>query len=480
MRKKKLVSRTAQTAQSTKAISPALLSMAKSKPPVVEISAYSPPAGVVPNDAALAMDSSNDYVNQYANNFTYGNHYFIGYPTLSAFAQSPEYRKISETIAEEMTRKWIKITSKGDEDKTEVIAKINEAIERYKLQAKFQRVAELDGFFGRGQLFIDLGSDRDDEVATPLTLSPTKIKKGSLKGFNLVEPVWTYPADYNSTNPLRDDFYKPKKWYVMGKTVDGSRMLTFISREVPDLFKPAYNFSGISLSQLAKSYVDNFIRTRDSVSDMVHSFSINGVKTDMASVLVGKDSQSFFDRVDLFNSMRDNFNTMLLDKDSEEFFQFNIPLNGLDSLQAQSQEQLASVSSIPLVKLLGITPSGLNASSEGEIKVFYDHIHAMQEKIFLDNLRKALDVIMLSELGEIDKDITFRFESLHALSEVEQAQVRKTNADTDAVYVGMGSLAREEVRQKLASDENSGYDNLTDDLPEVDDPELDDEDQNDL
>ncbi|WP_241502645.1 anti-CBASS protein Acb1 family protein [Bombella intestini] len=32
-----------------------------------------------------------------------------------------------------------------------------------------------------------------------------------------------------------------------------------------------------------------------------------------------------------------------------------------------------------LVKLFGITPNGLNASSEGEIRVFYDEIAAFQE-----------------------------------------------------------------------------------------------------
>ena len=55
------------------------------------------------------------------------------------------------------------------------------------------------------------------------------------------------------------------------------------------------------------------------------------------------------------------------------------PLGTLDALQAQSQEQLASVSGIPLVELLGITPAGLNASSEGELKAYYGRIHDDQE-----------------------------------------------------------------------------------------------------
>jgi Protein of unknown function (DUF1073) len=53
-------------------------------------------------------------------------------------------------------------------------------------------------------------------------------------------------------------------------------------------------------------------------------------------------------------------------------------LQDLDWLLAQSQEQISSVSRIPLVKWTGISPSGLNASSEGEIRVYYDLIHSEQ------------------------------------------------------------------------------------------------------
>ncbi|WP_163505183.1 anti-CBASS protein Acb1 family protein, partial [Escherichia coli] len=73
--------------------------------------------------------------------------------------------------------------------------------------------------------------------------------------------------------PLAADYYKPQSWYVMGKEVHASRFLSFVSRPVPDVLKAAYNFGGLSLSQIAEPYVDNWIRTRDSVGDMVHSYS---------------------------------------------------------------------------------------------------------------------------------------------------------------------------------------------------------------
>ena len=161
----------------------------------------------------------------------------------------------------------------------------------------------------------------------------------------------------------------------------------------------------------------------------------------------------------------------LLDKETEEFFQFNTPLSGLDALQAQAQEQMASVSSIPLVKLLGISPAGLNASSDGEIRVFYDYIHAEQESIFRDPLKKILDIIQLDMYGEIDPEITVEFDQLYQLDEIQRSTVRKSDADTDAVLIASGVISADDARERLIADKSNGYVALEAN------PELDDDDE---
>lgn len=447
-------------------ISHALLASMPTGDSRLPIKPYEPPPGIVPDSklsAAMAMDATPyDYLNTVGFSGA-----FPGYPYLADLSQRPEYRKITGIIADEMVRKWIELKTVGDDDKSDKIEALNAALERYKVRQAFKIAAEHDGYFGRGQVYLDvnmpsgtLATDNHSELETPLFLDPAKVKKGSLVGLRNIEPVWTYPGLYQSTDPLRPDYYKPSQWFVMGKTVHASRVLMFISRPVPDMLKAAYNFGGLSLSQIAEPYVNNWLRTRNSVGDLVHSFSLTILKTNMAAALSGAADPSLFLRADLFNQTRDNRGLMMIDKDQEEIAQINTPLSGVHELQAQAQEQMASVSSIPLVKLLGITPSGLNASSDGEIRVFYDFIKSQQESIFRDPLKKVIDVIQLSEFGEIDPDITFEFVPLYQLSEAEIATVRKADADTDAVYVQNGILAPEEVRQKLASDPDSPYHGL--------------------
>lgn len=413
---------------------------------------------------------------------------FLGYAYLAELAQRPEYRNMAEGLANEMTREWIEFHAKGDKAtrrrKAKQIRAIEEAFEQLRVRDAFRRAAELDGFFGRGQIYIDTGATDDvAELQTALILDKAKITKGSLKGLRVIEPMWTYPADYDATDPLKRNYYRPQAWLVMSKKVHHTRLLTVVAREVPDILKPAYSFGGLSLSQAAKPYVDNWLRTRQSVSDLLHSFTVFVLKTDMSTILSGGGADTVTNRAKLFNLLRDARGVMMLNKkngadEGEDLENVSVPLGTLDKLQDQALEQMAFVAHQPLVKLFGTTPSGLNASSDGEIRVFYDYIAAMQERVFGSNLEALLKIVQLHLFGRIDPDIGFRFKPLWQASDTDEATTRKSESERDKNYVEAGVLAPVEVRAKLAADEESGYDDLdVEAVPE--EPEDDEEDDQD-
>lgn len=431
------------------------------------------PPGVGKQEVIAALDHANADIYGYAQE-AYAGWGFLGYQYLAELSQRPEYRKMSATIATEATRKWIEFTSKSDDDKADRINDLTDAFKQFNVRDVYRRAVMHDGQFGRGQIFIDVlspngipSSEDHDELSTILIRTRSKIKKGSLLGFKNVEPMWTYPFRYNTTNPLASDFYKPTMWFCMSDEVHSSRLLTLVSMEVPDMLKPAYLFGGLALSQIAIPYVENFIRTRDSVGDMLHSYSMSGIATDLSSFLESGAADAMIKRIEIFNRTRDNRGALVLDKTSEEFFQFNTPLSGLDALQAQSLEMLSSVSNIPLVKYTGITPAGLNASSEGEIRVWYDWILAHNENVGTMPITQMMDVVMLHLWGEIDPDIGFRWIPLYEPDPEAEARIRKSDGDRDAQYVQNGVLSPEEVRASLAADPNSGYAGIdVDDVPE--------------
>lgn len=421
--------------------------------------AYRPAKGVVPAGlTSMAFDSAiDDLFGAYSLESAYDEGLaFMGYPALAMMTARPEYRRPAEILAKEMTRKWISIQAAGEEDKTEAIATIVAELERLDAKGAFRQAAEQDGFFGRSQIFIDLG-DEGEELLSPLHESLEKLDGKKIIRLTVIEPMWTYPDIYDSTDPLKTDFFKPQSWFVQGKRIHGSRLMTIIGRDVPDIMKPAYAFGGLSLSQMMKPYVDNWLRTRQSVSDLLHSFNVSVLSMNMAGLLNAGAGDDEYARMDIFNRTRDNRGVLAIDKDSEEFQNVSAPLGGLDHLQAQSQEHMSAASGIPLVKLLGITPSGLNASSDGEMRAFYDWVEAQQEDTFGEHLKQLINIIQITTLGVIDKGIKIKFNPLWTLDEGAQATLRKTDMDTDVAAIGAGILDPLESRQRLAAAEDSPY-----------------------
>jgi len=383
---------------------------------------------------------------------------------------------MASALSTELTREWIEITSSetaGDETKNKV-TELTKKIEDIGLKDVIQTAAEHDCFYGRAQLLIDL--DGHNDLSLPLIPSPSTIKKASFKRVKTVEAMWTTPVGYNAIDPAALDFYKPRRWFMLGREVHASRLLTVVTRPLPDMLKPAFNFAGMSLSQLAEPYVENWLRTRQSVSDLISNFSITALKTAMAQVLNDEndDGTNLINRAKLFNANRDNQGLMLLDKETEDLVQQNVPLGTLDKLQAQAQEHMCAVSRLPAIILTGLSPTGLNASSEGEIRVFYDWIAAQQEAHWRKPIKVIFDILQLSVYGSIDPDISFSFVPLFQMSAKEDAEIRTADANRDAAYIDRGVLGPEEVREKLARDPKSGYSGLS--LDPADVPNLEEED----
>lgn len=410
--------------------------------------------------APVAMDSECAGAYAYVNLDPQFYSSFIGYPTLAVMSQSSDYRSVPETTAKEMTREWGKVKSrnngKDNEDKTDRVALITSELERFNICDLMRQHIEIEMIFGRSQLAINIRG-QEDKCDLPLLLNNKGIKQGDLEGFAVIEPIWSTPSTYNSTDPSREDFFKPSKWFVLGKEVHNDRLLTLIMRPVSDILKPAYNFSGISMLQLMKPYVERWQRTADSISDLIVAFSLTGLATDMSDILSGGSATSVAVRAQLFSQIRDNRGLMLTDREKEEFFQFNTPLSGLDALQRQAQEQMAAPSHTPLVKLLGITPAGLNANSDGEIRVYYDYIASLQNAHLLPQINTIIKLIQLNSFGDIDEGIYFEFTPLYQLDEKEIAEVNRTDAETTEKLFNIGAIDGEEARKSLSTNEISKF-----------------------
>lgn len=404
---------------------------------------------------------------------------FLGYPLLSNIAQDPLIRAGIETIADDMTRKFINLTSKGDIDLSAKISELESNLQKFRVKSIFNQAISMCGYQGGCLVYIDVGPLDDNEKKTPLFLDSFTFKKGMLRGFKVIEPINIYPGIYDTLDPTSEGYFNPETWFILGKEYHKSRFLYFAQNEVPLILKPLYNFFGISLAQQVLEYVQNFTENRRSAQRLLNKFSMTVWRTDMSAFLNNGSCESLVQRVKFANSQRSNDGMFLLDKEREELEQINTPLAGVTDIVSMSLDLAPVILGISKDKYFGDLPKGLNASSEGTNRIYYDKIHSLNEKISYDAVEKVLKILQLNLYGEIDSNISFEFAPLWEMDERERAEINKINADTAAIYVDRGSLSNTEVRGALADNPNSGYSNIdVDDVPETDNfDDIDDEDK---
>lgn len=437
--------------------------------PMAEFKTYEPLPGVIPEDkktATLAMDATPYEV---INAMYAGTEYsgFRGYPVLAAMSQQVEYSNMHNVFADEMTRNWIEVKSRKEGDHDPAIDEMELALEKYDIKRLMHEAVRQDSMFGVAHIFIDVGA-MGDELSKPLFLDTRKITKGSLKAFRVIDPNWVYPALYNTRWPLRAGFYKPQAWFVMGDTVDESRFMDIVSRPVPDILKPSYNFGGLSLTQLMEDYVNDWRDAKKNVIKILRTLRMRALKTDMEARL--QEPSQFDKRIKLFTQLQDNFGIWALDND-EDLLHQQTSLSELSSLLSNYQDQLCMPARITNLKLLGNAPAGLNASGDSELATWHETVSGYQDGEMRRPLENIFKIIQLSEFGAINDDIYFEFRPLDEISEKDRAEIAKIRVDTVAVAADSQLVSSEEAREALKGIENAGFETLDGDYEPEEDEE---------
>ena len=196
------------------------------RPPAFDRAWLQPRPGMVPKGAKLAMDFNpvaGIGWGGWGAASTEGT-IFFGYQYLAELTQRAEFRLLTETISEEVTRRWGEVKAAGGADKSDKVNAIEREFKRLKVRDKFRHADELDNYFGRGHMYLDFGQGDqevpDDELKMPVGDGWSNISQSKcspqmpLRDIRVIEPMWVWPGIYNSTNPLRADYYNPATWWV--------------------------------------------------------------------------------------------------------------------------------------------------------------------------------------------------------------------------------------------------------------------------
>lgn len=200
------------------------------------------------------------------------------------------------------------------------------------------------------------------------------------------------------TSPLKDDYLKPKSWFVFGQEVHASRLIRLVDNEPPLLLRPAYNFLGSSSSDplgLCAALEQSQRNGRQHSGETPP----HGIQNHFAEAFECCGDEQLDAKMMLLQRYRSNEAIFACDS-SEDLQNITLTISGVEGIIRQALEFIAAINRTPAVKLLGISPSGFNATGQSDIRNYYDHIKSKQE-LNRDAIQTVLKAIQLVEFGHV-------------------------------------------------------------------------------
>lgn len=389
--------------------------------------------------------------------------------TLNAlYRESWIVRRIIDVIPADMLKNWITITSGLDPN---VEKRLSLTLRRTQLIDKLKRGMQWGRLYG-GALGVMLVKHQGYDLSQPLQLD--WIMPGDFAGL-LIFDRW------NGVNPsseliedISDPDYGYPKYYTVTDPAGGGSVKIHHSRVVRFTGNTLPFWEEIAEMQWGASVVESIfdeLRKRDNVSwniaQLTFMANIRVLKMqDLGQLLAATDNESqaeLLRTLEAQNMLLNNMGMQVMDAaDGLETHQYTF--GGLADCYQQFIMDISGAAEIPVTRLFGRSPSGLNATGESDLQNYYDMIAEKQESYLRPILNKVLPPFIISTLGSLPDDFDFEFDPVAEPSDKERADLAKCGTDNVVAAYNAGLISQRTALKELKqqSERTGVWTNITD------------------
>jgi phage-related protein (TIGR01555 family) len=334
-------------------------------------------------------------------------------------------QKVVQIPAQDATREWRNWVA--DEKQITAIEALEIALG---LQAKVEEAlikARLVGGAG-----IYMGVEGAGEPAEELVLA--RVRTGSLKYIYVMERQELSPGplvyDIASKYFGQPAYYQFTPQGSAGMQIHPSRVVLLIPQPVP-LRSMRDSCWGDPILLAKQSALMNASVVGEATANLVHEATLDIFKVpDLLNNVGDKEWRSLIQqRFQLAQLTKSTINALIMDK-TEEYERKETNFAGIPDTIAQQLNIAAGAADIPLTRLLGSSPGGLNATGDSDLRNYYDSIGAWQ-KVKLGPCLAPLDAVLLASAVGDAAGIYYEWRPLWQLKPTEKA----TNLSTKATAV---------------------------------------------
>lgn len=383
-----------------------------------------------------------------------------------------------DVIADDMTRAGIDMQSSLPPDQIEQLQQeatnlgiwlgINEGIKWGRLYGGAIVVYLIDGH----------------DMKQPLRLE--KIGKGAFKGLLVLDRWMVEPTldQANIVQELGPNLGQPMYYKVTnsapalyGKTIHYSRCMRFDGVRLPYWQRVMENLWGISVLERLYDRIVAFDSATTGAAQLVYksflrTYKIEGLRELLAAG--GKATQVLTSFVEMMRRFQGLEGITIIDAKDDMVVSQSSVQSGIAEALVQFGQQLSGALGIPLVRLFGQSPAGLNSTGESDLVTYYDMIKQKQENQLRVGVATVYKLMGASKGIQIDDKFNFNFSPLWQLNEKDAAQVDQQDTQSVALIEERGLISPRDALKELRQRGRpiGRWTNITDEMIEAADDEV--------
>lgn len=367
-------------------------------------------------------------------------------------------------MVDDMLREWYKL--KGD-----ITPEMQDALDRVerktRLRARVNEGLRWGRLYGGAAGLILIRGQED--LSKPLDLD--MVYPGSFQGLYILDRWQGVTPNmglvFEGGEPVPESYSITDAQGHTVVNVHHSRLVRFTGRDLPYLERVAELYWGESeVEALYKEVVahDNVSANMAALTFQanINTMEVKGLEQllSMASPAV---QRRFWDVMQAQSVMQSNFGMRLVEEGSK-LTNTQYHFNGLREVYESMCLNLCGASHYPMTKLFGRSPSGLDATGDGDLQNYYDYVDSQREAKFRPALQKLLPVLAMSAWGFVPDDLDFTFPPLWTPTAKEVAEIAKTKSEAIVAgyQAGLMNVDTAQKELKKLEDETGMFGSISD------------------
>lgn len=357
-------------------------------------------------------------------------------------------RKVIDLPALEMVRAWR--GWKGDDAQVGLLEKEER---RLGLREKVRRAEVLSRLYGGSCIMLGTG---DADLSQPLNVAA--VKRGGLRYLHVLSrhEVQIPAIDMDPGS----EFYLQPTGYVVNNgqtTIHPSRMVRFVSNELPDTISAGEYGWGDSTLVAILSAISNADTIQATFAALAAKAKVDTITIpDLpGQTATAAGEENLKKRVMIAKAFEVLFNVKLINGPAnandvgEKWETFQVSFNGQPELMMAFLQMVAGAADLPMTRLVGMSPGGLNSTGDSDERNYFQNISAGQELKLRPRLEMIDEVLIRSALGNRPEDLYFWFLPLAIESDGVKAANAKLRAEATKIYAETGTVPTEVLMEAV-------------------------------